>query len=85
MESLNLKQAVTQAVEQSWGEFARAHPALASILDRELLIEEAQKQIEREPAYQLALAKAAACEAGSDLLADVALPVVQRLIGRLLL
>jgi len=84
MQSLELKQTISECIDQSWPAFAQEHPRLAAILDRSLLLEEAQKQIERDPAYQQAMAEAQHCVATGDELLQFVQPIVQRVFARLI-
>ncbi len=84
MQSLDLQQLITTCINQSWPEFEREHPRLAAILDRSLLLEEAQRQLEHDPAYQQAIAQAQHCAATGEELLQFVQPIVKQLFARLI-
>ncbi len=54
------RRAVEAAVFGQWDAFAGDHPRLAAILDQELLVEHAENRLLDDPAYEEAMAHAAA-------------------------
>lgn len=80
MLSVSLKDHVQQALRQQWPAFARAHPQLAAVMDRTLLLEQATLVLADDAEFRDALERGAAAGLASQTLTDLA----GRLVGRFL-
>jgi hypothetical protein len=59
MISIHLKDEVSRAIDSEWTRFADEHPRLASVIDRQILIDEAAAALAEDPEYREAMQQAA--------------------------
>jgi hypothetical protein len=83
MIQLSLKDEVSRALKAPWAEFAARHPRLAAVIDTTLLIEEAVRKIEDDPAWRKALDDGAAAEAGLGALGELIGRAVRHVLAKL--
>lgn len=84
MQTQDLRKLIETAVDTNWPAFAAAHPHLAAVMDRDLLIEEAKKQIDADPAYQAALAQANLVGQIGEQAQQIAGQLIDRLLARVI-
>lgn len=60
MNTIDIRQQVKLAIDQSWDEFAREHPQLARAIDRQVLVERAVASLDQDGSYQLVMREALA-------------------------
>lgn len=75
-----LRRQVSAAVAQRWPDFASSHPRLAAILDEEIIVDHVTDRLQDDPAYQDAMAHAAAVGRTTDAVRKV----VERFVGQFL-
>jgi hypothetical protein len=78
MSSIDVREAVRQAVAMEWPRFQTEHPRLAAVLDETLVTQAAVESIADDPEYQEAMNAAGAVGAGAETIANV----IQRLVGK---
>jgi hypothetical protein len=84
MLNINLKHHVTAAINADWAGFAMAHPNLARVIDRDLLIEQAAASIAEAPEYRQAMEDVARAGAPAALLAELIARLARRWLLRLI-
>ncbi|HQY87891.1 MAG TPA: hypothetical protein PK402_04480 [Tepidisphaeraceae bacterium] len=84
MTESNLRELVTQAIDRDWTSFATDHPALAQLLDRQLLIEHASNRLRDDDAFQKAISDGQAISASVEWMIDMARPFVRRVFDQLI-
>ena len=84
MQSMNLKDEVSKALEMEWEAFAAAHPRLAAAIDREVLVEEATASLSDDPLYRAAMEEAATMSVPAGLVTDLVRTVVKQVLDRLI-
>ena len=84
MQSQDLRKLIETAIDANWQQFQTAHPRLAAVIDRNLLIEEAQRQLDRDPDYQAALAKAQLVGQAGDYVQHLAGQLIVKLLTRVM-
>jgi hypothetical protein len=75
--TIDLRKEVREALDLEWAGFAQRHPRLASVIERELLVEEAVATLAEDAAYRRAMAEAAAAAVGAGLISQL----IRRLVG----
>ncbi len=78
------RQAIEQAVGREWSRIEADHPQLAALVDRDLLIRAVTAELELDPAYQQALARADQAHLASTTVETVITDFVLRWIRALL-
>jgi hypothetical protein len=78
--TIHLKEQIRQSLHSQMSTFSKDHPKIAAVVNEELLIDAAAKEIAEDPAYlrTMIAAKSAAHEA------EEVLDLVQRLVTRFL-
>ncbi len=79
-----IQSAVQQATQQAYGEWATAHPSLASVIDRVVLTERTAESIRQSSEFKQALAGFYESQNELDLvnkLIDLAGPILQKVLG----
>ncbi|HEV2294582.1 MAG TPA: hypothetical protein VGR35_12065 [Tepidisphaeraceae bacterium] len=84
MNATQLKETVARAVRQEWPAFAADHPRLAAVLSEELVTITLSRSIEDDPDYRFAMQTAAEIGAGAEVVTDVVVRLVSRMIRTLL-
>ncbi len=84
MQTQDLRKLIETAIDANWEQFQTNHPRLAAVIDRNLLIEEAQRQLDRDPDYQAALAKAQLLGQSADYLQQLATQLLDKLLSRVM-
>lgn len=83
MQTKNLRELVSGALEQRWEQWAKEHPCLASAVDRVRLVEMAVAEARKDPVVRQALLEA---ERNSGVLAAAGgvVELVGKVVGKLL-
>lgn len=78
MSQIDLKQAVRVAIHNGWEAFAQDHPRLASVMDEQLLVEQASQSIADDPQFQQALSQATMTGVTAETIVELAQRFVTR-------
>lgn len=78
MSQIDLKQVVRIAIRNGWDAFAQDHPRLATVLDEQLLVEQATQSIADDPQFQQALSKASVAGITAESVVELAQKFVTR-------
>lgn len=84
MQTQDLRKVIENAIDANWQQFQTNHPRLAAVIDRDLLIEEAQRQLDRDPEYQAALVKAQLVGQAGDYVQQLAVQLIDKLLTRVM-
>lgn len=79
----NLREVVSQALDRDWTSFAGEHPALAQLLDRQLLIEHASTRLRDDVSFQKAISDGQAISTSIEWMVGIARPFVRRVLDQL--
>lgn len=80
----SLRLRIEQVVAQQWPTFARAHPALARVIDQELLRDYAFDSLADDPAFVEAYRQAVSANLALSAIGELVAPFIGRAIARLL-
>lgn len=69
--TIDVRSLVEAALNREWPAFAKEHPALASVIDPTLLLEQATMRLDADPAFHRAVAAGAAAGQALELVARI--------------
>jgi hypothetical protein len=84
MNSINLKDEVRRAIDESWPQFEADHPHLAAAIDQEMLVMEATRAISEDPEFNAAMQQAAAAGIVATGLHDAVVRLTRRWLWQLI-
>jgi hypothetical protein len=82
MKRIALSHLVEQSIDRTWTEFAADHPYLAAMLDRDVLLADAQRALSSDPAFVDAVARAQIAGVTYETLADIVDRYIEPWIAR---